>query len=210
MRNNKIIPFKTKPETIKDFMKEMITNPARKIESVGTYTARYTKIAVAIFVIWIAAEFMQFFLFHVLFASLSDFIMNPVIMQTIIMSSLAPAITIIATALGVYLFFRRDVGQPQFLLTTIVVANVPTALGAVLSLLPTLIGIFTPLGLTLSIIITSINGILRLISMLLLYFGLKAFLEENDNERFFLGFIKIQIVYFVLGLLPLIFDFPGI
>lgn len=184
----KNIDVKEEAEKTKGFFAEMLANPIGKMRSVANSGSSLLTVAIIILATWTAAVFVRSVLSTLMrtwrFADVIPRFVN------IITSTLSPAFIVLILAVAVYIFYKDKVKQFMPILITVTIASAPRALGAVLSVLVTLIP-------TSNMVIGSINAFLYLISILLVYFGIKALVVEDNDESFFKNFMKIQCVYFV-------------
>ena len=174
-----------------NFIKEVMTNPIRGIKSVAASGTSHLPIALVTLFIWTGALFLQSLFRGIrLLWQFNDFLDIFRIIGDSISAILSPILTVIVLSLAVYIFFREKVKGFMPILITITLAFLPRAAGAVLGVIPALIPftrhIFSP-----------IIAFLSLISTILVYFGLKAFVGEDNDEKFFIGFLKILCVFFI-------------
>jgi len=184
----KNIDFKEETEETKGFFTEMLSNTIGKMRSVANSGSSLITIAIIILATWTAAVFIRSVLSTLMrnwrFADVIPRLVN------VVTSTLSPAFIVLILAVAVYIFYKGKVKQFMPILITMTIASAPRALGAVLSIFVTLIP-------TSNMVIASVNAFLYLISIILVYFGIKALVAEDNDESFFKNFIKIQCVYFV-------------
>ena len=184
----KNVDIKEETERTKGFFLEMLGNPIGKIKEVSDSEAKFLSVAIVIMAVWTASAFLRSVIFAISrtwrFVDILPRIVN------IITSTISPVAVILALTLGVYVFYKDKFKKLMPVVITIIIASSPRAAGAVLSILSALI----PGS---AIIISSASAFLYLISVVLVYFALKALVGEDEDEKFFISFIKIQCVYFV-------------
>ena len=184
----KNVDIQQEAEKTKGFFVDMLNDPIGKIKSIGNSGVSLLPLAIAIFVVWTAAVFFRSALSALTltwrFANLIPRLVN------IITSTVSPAFIILVLSASVYIVYKDKIKQFLPLIITITIASAPRAIAAVLSIFITLIP-------TSNMVIASINGFLSLISIILVYFGIKALVNEDSDEVFFKSFVKIQCIYFV-------------
>ena len=184
----KNVDVKAETEKTKGFFMDMAANPIGKIKSVADSGSSFLSIAMIIFVVWTAATFVRSALSAITLSwQFSNIIPRLV---SIVTSTVSPAFILLALSIAVYIFYKDRAKQFMPLIITITIASAPRAIGAVLSIITILIP-------TSGMVIGSVNAFLNLISIVLVYFGLKAFVGEQSDESFFKNFLKIQCVYFI-------------
>ena len=184
----KNVDIKEETERTKGFFLDMLGNPIGKIKEVSGSESQFLSVAIVILAVWTAAAFLRSVIFAISITWRFRDILPRIV--SVITSTISPAAVVLVLSLGVYIFYKDKIKRFMPVVITITIASAPRALGAVLSILSALIP-------TSAIIISSAGAFLYLISVVLVYFGLKAILGADDDEKFFVSFIKIQCVYFV-------------
>jgi len=185
----KNVNIKEETANAKGFFTDMFSNPIGAIRSIPASGGKHLNIALVVVAIWVVASFINA-LFSTFFVRLFGWNFANFLQQIarVVTSTISPIFIVLALSAATYLFFKDKIGKFMPLVITIAIASAPQAIATVLRIITLLIpGSFAVVG--------SINALLYLISIVLVYFGIKAFSDEGD-ESFFKKFVLIQCVYF--------------
>jgi len=184
----KNVDIKEETERTKGFFLDMLSNPIGKVKEVAGSGSKFLSVAIVILAVWTASAFLRSVFVALTrtwrFADILPRLVN------VITSTISPVAIVLALALGVYVFYKDKINKFMPVVITIIIASAPRAVGSVLSILPALIS-------TSNVIVSAAIAFLNLLSIVLVYFGLKALVGADDDEKFFSNFVKIQCVYFV-------------
>jgi len=185
----KNVNIKEETANAKGFFADMFSNPIGAIKSIPESGGKHLNIALVVMVIWVAASFINA-LFSTFFVRLFGWNFGNFLQQIarVVTSTISPIFIVLALSAATYVFFKSRIDKFMPLVITIAIASAPQAIAAVLRIITSLIpGSFAVVG--------SINALLYLISIVLVYFGIKAF-SDQDDESFFKNFVLIQCMYF--------------
>jgi len=192
----KNVDIKEEAKNTQGFFKDMIANPIGKIKAISGNSAEFFRVCVVILAIWVAAEFLRTFLRYIGNSwTFGNMFSN---MFSIVMSTISPAAGVLVMSAIAYFLLKNKVNRITPVVVVIIIANIPRAVSSVLGILP----VFAPGSIS---IVSPINAFLYAMSVILVYFGLKALAEEHDDELFFKKYVVIQGAYFaarfILGFL---------
>jgi len=187
----KNVNLKEEAERNKGFFTDMIRNPIDTIRAVAASDTNHLSIALAIIVVWSAASliislFSTFFVQQIGWTFGVGAVLQRLV--SVATSTISPFFSVFVLSVAACALFKNKLGKFMPLVITITIANVPQAIGSVLRIIVSLI----PRS---SVVVGSINSLLYLLSIVLVYFGIKAFSGEED-ESFFKKFVLIQCIYF--------------
>lgn len=185
----KNVNIKEEAENTKGFLLTMWKNPIKETKSVAVNSKEYFKISVILLCIWTISDFISetvYFVkyFNNFYGSIVDNIIS------IVTGTISPLAMVLVLSAAVYVLHRDKSKSITSVIVTVTIASFPRVIGAVLSILSSLVS-------SASSIISPIVSFLSALSIIMVYFGLKALLEEEDDESFFKRFIFIQAVYFL-------------
>ncbi|MDR2547208.1 MAG: hypothetical protein LBC96_06815 [Lachnospiraceae bacterium] len=198
----KNIDVKEDAKRISGFISDMWNDPMGKIKDVVNNSDSYLTLAILVTALWVIAVLLRRVLSNtgVITNGWAYFIRNifSTVFGGILMPAISPVLVIVVMATIIFLLNRKKLDKITLVIVVVAIANIPNAIGAVLSIL-------TQLTWRAYTVISPINTFLSVVSVLLLYFGVKELLREEDNATFFKTFIVIQAVYhgsrFVLSFL---------
>lgn len=163
-----------------NFVKEMFMNPIEAVKSTakenGPKLATVLLIVAALIIVNVAYEIVFLVKYSYSFGSS---------IWSIVQAIIEPVLLILVPAFIVFLYNKNK----KSLITTVstfVVARVPVIFSTVVSLLSMIIS-------QLSFVTVPVNAGLSVLKTILVYFGMKELLEEND-ESFVLTFVVIEVV----------------
>jgi hypothetical protein len=187
----KNVNLKEETQKTKGFFIDMFSKPIGTINEVAADSAKHLNVALAVIAVWAAASLISA-LFSSFFIRLIgwNFAIGDMLQRIIgvITATISPAFIVVVLSAATYIIFKNKIKTFMPLVITITIANAPQAVAAVLRVIVSLI----PGS---SLIISPVNSLLYLISIILSYFGIKAFADEDD-ESFFKKFVLIQCIYF--------------
>lgn len=185
----KNVDLKKEAENAKGFLEEVLKNPIGKMRDIAANSGNYLSIGIAILAVWVIATFLREIISLTRFSSwgFSLFIQR---VYNIAAGTVSPIFIILVLVGAIYIIFKGRVKGFMPIVITMLIANAPRALGALLNL----IIIVVPRA---SQIINPINSFFYIVAIVLMYFGIKALVSAQDDEKFFIDFIKVQALYFV-------------
>ena len=186
--------FKEKTTDATNFLKAVFSNPFETIEEIATEKNDVFPKAVLLIILYTALIFVARFINIIRgsgYHSGHSF--------TRFVSSLtSPILYIAATSCIIFIFNRITKSNNKKMTTvisTVTTCYIPVIVAAALMVV---MAIFP----TLAVVINPLMTALRAIAVILLYFGVKNILEENDDKQYMLKFFCIYaVIQFVVGLL---------
>jgi hypothetical protein len=188
-----------------NFFSDMLKNPLGKMQEIAADSANYFTMAIIIVVVWVASALLgsiiSFFgglIRYSLGWSYFRYLNIGTYFEGLFSPIISPIFAVVAMTAIVYLVFQKQISKFTPALVIVAVAYSPLAVRSVLNIVPALISAS-------SRIISPINGFLYVMSIILLFFGVKALSGEDSYEEYFKKFVLIQAIYFaarfVLGFL---------
>lgn len=186
--------FKEKTTDATNFLKAVFSNPFETIEEIATEKNDVFPKAVLLIILYTALIFAARLINMFRGSSF-----NSGHSFTRFVSSLtSPILYIAATSCIIFIFNRVTKSNNKKMTTvisTVTTCYIPVIVAAALMVV---MAIFP----TLAVVINPLMTALRAIAVILLYFGVKNILEENDDKQYMLKFFCIYaVIQFVVGLL---------
>ncbi|MCL2425769.1 MAG: hypothetical protein FWD05_05480 [Oscillospiraceae bacterium] len=110
---------------------------------------------------------------------------------SIISSAIAPTLGVIVLALLIMAFNKNNKKSLTALIATVTIAYIPSIITSVLALI-------TLLTAQASRLISPLSSFAYVISIVLIFSATKAIFQENEDNRFFMTFVKIFGIYFIV------------
>lgn len=198
--------FKEKTTDATNFLKAVVSNPFETIEEIATEKNDVFPKAVLLIILYTALIFVARFINIIRGSgyhsghSFSEFV-----------SSLtSPLLYILATSCIIFVFNRvtkSDNKKMTTIISTVTTCYIPIIVAAALKVV---LSIFTDLG----VVLNPLMAASRAIAIILLYFGVKNILDENDDKQYMLKFFCIyaiiQFVVLLLSNVAIIFSMANI
>lgn len=105
--------------------------------------------------------------------------------------TLAPVLRVIAMTFAVYIVNNRAKDSISKILTSVTFSYVP-------SIISSLLWVLDNVSSKMYILLTPISGLLRVISIVLMYQTVKALILENEEEKSLKTFVKVEAVFYVI------------
>lgn len=175
------------------FAASMFRDPFGTIKQIAEdNTNKSFKIAIIFVAIWAIAEFLDATLAVVLSKYWTGSIAVSRLLG-IIKSTIAPIVSVLVLS-GIVYFMNKDNKKSMVTtMTSIAIAKIPVVIASVVSLL-TIIS-------SNAITITSrFSSFCSAISLILVYFSIKALCGEKENSKFLNKFVVIYAIYYVVSL----------
>ena len=172
----------------KGFITELFKNPLEKIkEIVEKDNGQYLKYAIIILVIWTAVELIaRCFTVGTIWrwSGLGTSLM------AIIRATIAPVISVLVMSIIVLMMNKKNKKPLTTIITAVTTANIPVVAASIVSLL-------TIFSTSVSIITSPFTILCNTISIVLMYFALKAIFGEEKNSDFIKKFVIVEAIYYV-------------
>lgn len=202
---------KKEAKETKNFLVEVFKNPIQKIKDVATGSNKdYFKYALIILGVWVIAAFIYAIgtniSYNNLFFNTRSFWQST---WRAISAVIAPVLSIAVISVIVILINKDKKKSFSLTFSSITIAKIPVAIGAIIQLL----GLFTQgeytsllstnaiLGIGSGTIISFIVGLCSLISTILTYFAIKELHEEKDDNTFIKKYVVIMGIYYVVRII---------
>ena len=186
----KNVDIKEETQKTKSFIGEMFKNPINKIEEIAKEDTKYFITALFILVIWIIAIFIKssystFYYFGIgrVFSNILE----------VLKDILVPAVSVLAYSIILLILNKKEKKSLTSIISTVTATQLPLAIASIISIL-------TIFSREFSKITTAFNGLCIAVTMVLSYFGIKAILSEEDNNKFIKKFVIIQAIYYVISI----------
>lgn len=191
--------FKEKTTEATHFVKGAFTNPFETIEEIATEKNEvFSKTVLLIFLFVIlsfaTSVFGVFRLTH--FNFLKEF-------SSFISSITTPVLFILVPSVVIYLFNISNRRKMTTVISTVTTCYIPIIIASACLLLRKIVPDF-------SLVTDPVILTCKALSVILLYFGIKNILDENDDKhymkKFLLIYVIIQLIFVILLNLPIIFQ----
>ena len=191
----KNINFKEEAEKGKGLLSKLFGKPVETIkEIVEDNKNQFYKTALIIIIVWVVL---------ILLNRIIDFIMYNYYKFNVlatIKSMLSPILEILVMAIIIHVL-NKDNKQPLTKsITAVSIAKIPLVVSTVL-------GYLTYISLNVRYITTPIASLLSVISTVFMFFVVKEMFKEQENEKAFKLFIKVEVIYYIVAFA---FSFLGI
>jgi len=192
----KNVNFKEDTEATKGFLMKFLKNPISEMKMVASSGDSFFKMAVILAAVWTVAVFLRQFSLMVRYGSLGSIFRASLVDSVlgIAKSTVAPAVSLVVMAGIILLLDKSKKHSLMGVLTTVTVAKMPLILAEVVSLL-------TVIGSEASRLTSPFMGFCRVISIVLMFFGLKELHQESDDNTFMKKFIIIQLAFYGVGII---------
>ena len=196
--------LKKDTEAAKGFFKSFFKNPIETVKNVASDNkASFLKFAIIVLVVWLVAILLcrvlriaNTYLFGP-FGSFSYLIPN---FFSLIKELITPVIAIVLLSVLVYLFKKNKNKSMLTIMSTITIANIPMIIADIA-------GILTIFGINFSSFSSYFLTFCRILNAVLLFFGIKELVNEDDKNNYFWKFALIMGIYcairFVLSYLKI-------
>lgn len=182
----KNINLKEEAEIGKGLLKKLWKNPVETIkEVVNDNENKVFKTALILVGVWAIVELLKMILMFSM-SEYADFEFLPTLKVTV-----APILKVIAMALALYFVNNRVKDSITKSLTSVTIAHVP-------GIIASIIGIISLFAVEAIKIISPIISILNIITAILMYFTVKAYAKEENEENAVKKFILVQAVFYLI------------
>jgi len=182
----KNVDIKNDAKEATGFISAMFKDPFAKIkEIVDDKENKSLKIAIIFIAIWTVAIFIKalaakYWSFNIIFRNVLSLI------KTII----APALGIVVLSVIVYFMNKKEKKSLVNIITSITIAQVPTIIASVVSLL-------TLFSVSAYKITSPFSSLCSVVTIILTYFTIKAIYKEEQNSKFLKTFVIIEAIYYI-------------
>lgn len=182
----KKVDIKNDAKEATGFVSAMLKDPFAKIqEIVHDTTNKNFKTALVLIVVWMVAILVRKLALqnwgYTNFFKIS---------LSLIKSTIAPVIGILALSLIIYCMNKKAKKSLIITVTAVTIANIPNILATIIQLLT----IFSASIVKLTNPMVSFGSV---ITIILTYFSTKALFEEKENSKFLKTFVGIEAIYYV-------------
>ncbi len=175
------------------FVTSMFKDPFGTIKKIADdSTNKAFKMALIFVIIWAIAEFLDAMLSVVLSKYWSGSLVFSRILG-IVKSTIAPILSVLVLSGIVYFMNKQNKKSLVTTMTSIAIAKIPVVLASVVSLLT----LISSNALTLT---SRFSSFCSVVSIILVYFSIKALFGEEQNSKFFKKFVIIYAIYYVISL----------
>ena len=182
----KNINLKEEAEIGKGLLKKMWKNPVETIkEVVNDNENKVFKTALILVGVWAVIEMLDMILSYAM-SKYAEFEFLPTLKVTI-----APILKIIAMALALYFVNNRVKDSITKALTAVTIAHIPSIISSVIWLI-------YHMSSKASTILSPISSILSIITTILMYFTVKAYAKEENEENAVKKFILVEAVFYAI------------
>lgn len=170
----------------KNFIIGMFKNPIGELNKIATDGTATFKYAVILVIVWMAAK-----LITTLGTTVSwTFSIFSTVLLPIIKTLLVPVLSVLVLSGIIFMMNKKKDKSLITILSVVTAAYLPKVISAVLNIL--LIINYRVTTLT-----SPFAALCSVITTVLLYFGIKALLGENDDTKFIKTFVMIEAIYYI-------------
>lgn len=193
----KNVNIKEETKVATDTLVNMYKDPIGTVEAVAEDKEnKFFKTALFLIIVWAISNLLQRFFYGMKMKGIYKKDLGYVFEEYIfklktIWAILIPAIIIIAYSIIVYVLNKNNKKQIPEVASVVSVAFLPTILGNIITLIEYLSS-------KINQITTPVVSILNVVTIILLYFGLKKVFNENDDKKFIKTFVVITALYAVV------------
>lgn len=182
----KNINIKEEAKAGKGLLKDLWKNPVKTIKEIADDKENKSfKTALLLIIVWAVIELVDQIMYYVT-SRYADFEFLPTLKVTV-----APILRVLAMTVALYLVNNRAKTSISKVLTSVSIAYIPSIISSILWLL-------YHLSTRITTLLSPISGLLRVISIVLMYFTIKEFTNKNDEESALKEFVKVEAVFYII------------
>lgn len=182
----KNINFKEEAEIGKSLLMRMWKSPVETIkEVVNDKENKCFKTALLLVAVWAIVDMIDIILSYAV-SKYAEFQFLPTLKVTI-----APVLKIVAMALALYFVNNRVKDSITKSLTAVTIAHIPSIISSILWLI-------YRMSSKAATILSPIDSILGVVTTILMYFTVKAYAKEENEENALKKFILVEAVFYVI------------
>lgn len=183
----KNINIKEEAKKGKGYLKELIKDPVKKIEDiVNDKDNKHFKTAILLLIIWTAVVLIKAV---VVYNSSFSYMMKHIL--DIIKITIGPIVSVLVLALITFLLNKENKKSLNTVITTMVTVKLPVILASV-------IGLLTLISKSAYKIVNPISSFLGVISIVLLFFGIKKLFNIKECNKAIQNFTVVIGIYYVV------------
>lgn len=184
MKNTNI---KEEATATKGFIKEMFSNPIKKIHEVANdNSGKYFKTSLILLIIWIVAELIDSTHSTIYYYGFTRVFSN---ILTVLKAILAPAIGILVYSI-IVLMLNKNKKPLTTVIATVTITKIPVIIANIAWLL-------TIISSGISTVTSPFISFCSAVSVVLGFFGFKQLFSEESSEKFIKTYVLIQGIYYV-------------
>ena len=182
----KNINFKEEAELGKGLLKKLWKNPIETIKEIAAdQENKALKTALLLVAVWAVVALIDQLLMYATSKYLSfNFL-------TTLKVTIAPILRVIAMTLAIYLVKDRAKDSISKILTSVSIAYIPSIISSLLWLL-------YEVSSKISTILSPVGGLLRVVSIILMYHTVKSLTNEEDEGKSLKTFVKVESVFYAI------------
>ncbi len=182
----KNINLKQEAEVGKGLLKKLWKNPIESIKEIAEDKENKTfKTALLLVAVWAIIELIDKILYYAM-SKYADFEFLPTLKVTV-----APILRVIAMTLALYFVNNRAKDSISKVLTSVTVAYIPSIISSLLWLLD-------HISTKMYTLLSPVGGLLRVVSIILMYYTVKEFVKKDSEENALKEFVKVQAIFYVI------------
>lgn len=172
----------------KGFLGDLFKNPLEKIQEIGTTEdGKFFKYAIIIIVIWMVAELIAK-CFSI--GNIWGFARFGKSLLSVVLGTITPIVSILVMSLIIFIMNSKNKKSLTTVMSTVTTANIPTVIASVVNLL-------TIISTSISVITIPFAKLCSVVSVVLMYFAIKAIFGAEKNSEFVKKFVIIESIYYV-------------
>ncbi len=182
----KNINLKQEAEVGKGLLKKLWKNPIETIKEIADDKENKTfKTALLLVAVWAIIELIDKILYYAM-SKYADFEFLPTLKATV-----APILRVIAITLALYFVNNRAKDSISKVFTSVTVAYIPLIISSLLWLL-------NHISTKMYTLLSPVAGLLRVVSIILMYYTVKEFVKKDSEENALKEFVKVEAIFYVI------------
>ena len=178
--------LKNSAKETKNFIVGMFKNPIEELKNIANDSQNSNfKYAIIIVIVWMVAELIcEIGSYHYNFGRA---------ILSIIKATIAPLLIVCALSIITMIMNRKKDKGLVTIITVITAAYLPIALASIISILRLI-------GSNITTITAPFSAICKIISAILLFFGIKFLYDEEDDNKYIRKFVILQLIFCIVAI----------
>lgn len=187
----KKVNIKDDTEKTKGVLINLLKNPINEMKEIANSKNAFFSTAIVLLFVWTVAVFIRQMYYVISITSISSFFRYGLVenLFRLIMSTLAPTIGVILLSVIILVMNKSAEKSLVSIVTTVVFANIPVIIAYVINLI-------TIISSDASRITSPFSSLCHIVSIILLYFGIKELFKQEDDNKFMKTFVILELIYF--------------
>lgn len=180
----KNVNFKEDAEATKGFIKKMFVNPIDEIKKVAAGEENVLSKVIFILIVSVVISLVTRIVYTLSYGSMTQFFTK---IMSFVRAITNPIFRVLILALLIYVFNKKNKKSLITVISTVVIASIPSVISSALSLVSTIIE-------EVSIVTSPLIAGCAVATMILTYFGMKTLFNEEDDNVMIKKFVVIRVI----------------